>query len=286
MGCTSSRVRADDGSYDPSSLTLKFGTSSKSNYKKIEHKDVYTGDAKVLVVCTDDGKMKMKNDKVFNTGNHPIEMLLPMMHLRDAGFSFEIATASGSPVVFEMWAYPTKDKEVISFHEAMKAQFDAPKRIEDIPNLDGYAAIFIPGGHGSMINLPQSASLGALLRQANKTGLPTVTLCHGPSALLSTAVEGDFAYDGYTICCFTQKTDDFTPKLGYLPGKMPWDVQSTLEGKGVTVTNKKETGQCTTDRELITGDSPKAANNLGVLAAPIVAQYAIKNFNEGTAMVE
>ena len=66
-------------------------------------------------------------------------------------------------------------------------------------------------------------------------GLPTVTLCHGPAALLSTGVDGDFAYEGYKTFCFTDKTDAMTPKIGYLPGPMPWACQGTIEEKGMKV---------------------------------------------------
>ena len=47
--------------------------------------------------------------------------------------------------------------------------------------------------------------------------------------------------------------------------------------KGVEVVNTSETGQCLVDRELITGDSPDAADNLGKLAAPLLVKYAIDN---------
>jgi molecular chaperone Hsp31 and glyoxalase 3 len=222
----------------------------------------------------------MKNDKVFSTGNHPVEMLVPMLHFRDAGFTFDIATASGGPVKLEMWAYPTKDENVKSLHEDIKSMMEAPKKLSDITSLDDYSAIFIPGGHGCMINLPTCAALGALLHIAHDKGLPTVTLCHGPSALLSTCAEGtgtEFAYKGYESMCFTDKTDAFTPKLGYLPGPMPWKCQESIEKLGVKVLNTDEKGAVHQDRELITGDSPTAANNLGVFAAPILVKYATDN---------
>eukprot|EP01084_Bolivina_argentea_P184093 317571_1 len=158
---------------------------------------------------------------------------------------------------------------------------DNPKKLDDIPNLDGYAAIFIPGGHGCMLNLPQSVALGKLLNQAHERSLPTVTLCHGPSVYLSTCLEGtgqsECAYKGYKTMCFTDKTDAFTPSVGYLPGPMPWKVQESIEKKGVIVVNEKETGATTSDRELITGDSPDAAHNLGVLAAPLLIKYAVEH---------
>ena len=96
--------KREDGTYDPSPFTLMLGTSSKSSYVAQQYEAKYTGNKPVLVVCTDDGKLTMENDKIFNTGNHPIEMFVPMLHLRDAGFTFDVATASGRPVVLEMWA--------------------------------------------------------------------------------------------------------------------------------------------------------------------------------------
>merc|ERR1711966_18199 len=151
----------------------------------------------------------------------------------------------------------------------------------DIKNLDAYSAIFIPGGHGCMLNLPSSMGLGKLLNIAHARALPTVTLCHGPSVFLATCVEGtgqaECAYKGYKTMCFTDKTDAFTPSIGYLPGPMPWKVEECITEKGVTVVNKKESGAVTSDRELITGDSPDAADNLGKLAAPLLVKYAADN---------
>jgi molecular chaperone Hsp31 and glyoxalase 3 len=271
-------VEGTDGGFNPSPFTIMVGTSKKTKYVKQEYDVKYTGSKPILVVCTDEALMEMQNKKKFSTGNHPVEMYVPMLHLRDAGFDFEFATLTGGDVKLEMWAFPTKDENVKNLHEEMKAKMDDPKKISDITSLDDYSAIFIPGGHGSMINLPFSADLGKLLHLAHVQAMPTVTLCHGPSALLSTAEGGqDFAYDGYKIMCFTDKTDAQTPSVGYLPGHMPWKVQEALENKGVTILNKSETGAVTQDRELITGDSPTAAHNLGKFAAPIVAKWAVEN---------
>jgi molecular chaperone Hsp31 and glyoxalase 3 len=198
-----------EGSYDPSSFTIKMATQAKSDYKAQEWSEKYTGDKPILVVATDEGQLTMKNGKVFNTGNHPIEMLVPMLHFRDAGFSFDFATARGEPVVLEMWAFPNKDENVKRMQEEVSAMMKAPKKLESIESLDGYAAIFVPGGHGCMINLPSSAALGRLLNEAHDKELPTVTICHGPAAYLSTSLEAagrtECAYKGYKTMCFTTR---------------------------------------------------------------------------------
>lgn len=278
--CPLSAQKRDDGTYDPSPFTLMMATSKTTEYVPQEYDVKYTGKKPILVVCTDDGSMAMKNGNVFNTGNHPVEMFVPMLHFRDAGFTFDITTASGGSVVLEMWAYPTKDKNVNNLHESVKSMMESPKKLSDIQDLDGYSAIFIPGGHGCMLNLPTNASLGRLLHEAHGKKMPTVTLCHGPSALLSTQSKGteeSFAYTDYEAMCFTDKTDAMTPSIGYLPGYMVWKCQEALEKVGVKILNTTETGDVTQDRELITGDSPNAANNLGVLAAPILAKHAMDN---------
>ena len=47
--------------------------------------------SKVLVIFTEQKNMEMQNGKLFSTGNHPLEALLPMLHLKNAGFDFDIA---------------------------------------------------------------------------------------------------------------------------------------------------------------------------------------------------
>ena len=168
----------EDNVYIPSKFTLMVATEKKTDYKKQEYKDTYKGTKKILVFAADKANMTMANDKIFSTGNHPIETLLPMIHMRDAGFTFDIATVSGGPVVLEMWAYPTEDKNIMNFHKEIRAEMESPKMIKDIKNLNDYVGIFIPGGHGAMINLPTSAALGQLLHEAHQKRMPTVVLCH------------------------------------------------------------------------------------------------------------
>ena len=63
MGIFSSRLN-NEGTYDPSWFTLRLATHSKTTYVTQEHPLKYQGNKPILVVCTDDGKMEMKNGKV------------------------------------------------------------------------------------------------------------------------------------------------------------------------------------------------------------------------------
>ena len=258
-----------DGSYSPSKLALKLATVEKSDFAEIAY-DKYQGkQSRIYVLFTEQKNMQMQNGKLFSTGNHPIEALLPMLHLKNAGFEFDILTPTGKPVVFEMWAFPKQDKAVQGIYDEYKSQFEQPQSLADLaPNLasdnDTHAAVFVPGGHGAMLGIPEDQNVGTLLRWAHNSDLITFTLCHGPGSLLTTSLDdSDFLYAGYKMAVFPDSVDNMTPMIGYLPGKMPWGLSKKLEGLGVTLANSKPDDTVCTDRNLITGASPLASNNLG-----------------------
>ena len=263
-----------DGSFRPSRLALKLATSPVSDYRPVDY-DAYTGPrGTILVLFTEQKNMTMKNGRDFSTGNHPVEALVPMLHLQQAGFSFQIVTPTGKPAVFEQWAMPTKDTAVMGLYEALKPELDSPASLAElVDSLDeeaaqAFAAVFVPGGHGAMLGIPQDANVGTLLRWAHTQGLHTVTLCHGPGSLLATKLDGqDFLYEGYEMAVFPDSVDKQTPLIGYLPGHMPWELSTTLTELGVRVVNTKGDDTCVIDRRLITGASPQASDKLGQLAA-------------------
>ena len=51
--------------------------------------------------------------------------------------------------------------------------------------LDEYDAVFVPGGHGPMIDLLDDPDAGTVMRHFHQTSKPTAVLCHGPISLLS-----------------------------------------------------------------------------------------------------
>ena len=268
-----------DGSFRPSRLALKLATSDVTDFEPVAF-DTYTGPrSKALVVFTEQKNLTMKNGRDFSTGNHPVEALLPMLHLRNAGFGFDIVTPSGKPVVFEMWAMPTGDAAVMGLYEDLKERFESPTPLADVvrrlPNGEAaYAAVFIPGGHGAMLGIPDDPNVGATLRWAHSKGVHTISLCHGPGALLATMTGGqDFLYAGYKMAVFPDSVDKQTPMIGYLPGHMPWELAARLESLGASIVNTKADDTCCIDRTLITGASPSAADKLGKLAATTLLEH-------------
>jgi len=184
----------EDGSYSPSSLALNLGTVSVTDFEDIQYTKYKGERSKILVIFTEHKNLEMKNGKMFSTGNHPIEALVPMLHLKNAGFDFEIVTPTGKPVVFEMWAFPNEDENVKAIYNQYKTKFEQPRKLKEFVdnsfgNDSSYAAVFIPGGHGAMIGIPEDKNVSKVLNWAHQSDLFTITLCHGPGALLSTTLD-------------------------------------------------------------------------------------------------
>lgn len=260
-----------DGSYRPSKLAMKLAVPSKTDYEPVAYQKYSGPKRKILVIFTEQKNMTMRNGNHFSTGNHPVEAILPMLHLQNAGFEFEFATSTGKPVVFEMWAMPKEDDHVIDFYQRHESEFEHPKALTNLveEGLDSsdYSAVFIPGGHGVMLGIPDDPNVGTILRWAHENDLFTITLCHGPGALLSTSLDSNpFLYEGYQMTVFPDSMDKQTPMIGYLPGHMPWMLCEKLCEFGVDIVNKKSDNSTCIDRRLITGASPLAANELGKLA--------------------
>ena len=265
-----------DGTYTPSKTALKFTTADLTDYENIRYEKYQGWKKKVLVIFTEQKNMTMQNGKLFSTGNHPVEALIPMLHLKNAGFEFEIVTLTGKPVVFEMWAFPERDNYLRAIYQEYKSQFDKPKslqikveRLVKTPYIDlNYAAVFIPGGHGSMLGIPEDEAVNKTLNWAHDNDLYVITICHGLSSLLATNLDGrDFLYKGYNMAVFPDSVDKIAIKIGYLPGAMVNGVSERLKSLGANIINSKADRSVCLDRRLITGSSPRASNSLGKLAA-------------------
>ena len=266
--------KAEFNAFFPSPFSLQQFTQPTSGLEGADYPKPYTGKRRILVICTDERYLKTGNGTLFSTGNHPVETLVPMYHLHKAGFYFDIATVSGNSVKFEVWAMPEEDEAITGFHGALLEQFQKPLKLSDVvaslgPN-SGYAAVFIPGGHGPLVGLPFSKDVAAVIRWAFAADRHIISICHGPAAFLACAGKEDagaFPFTGYAVTAFPDTTDGMIPDIGYMPGQLTWHFGERLKALGVTILNTEPDDATHKDRKLMTGASPLAANALGRLAA-------------------
>lgn len=269
-------TKTEDGSYKPSPLALYSILTDETNYEEAVFENPYKeGKLKILAICTEEKDMVMKNGEKFSTGNHPVETMVPMMHLINAGFDVDIYTPTGKSVKLEMWAMPENDQALEDFYEENKEKFEHPKSLADFVQNDmatdsNYISIFLPGGHGAMLGLPDDENVGEVVKRFHNDGLYTISICHGPAAFIAAGKNVDkesFIYNGYKVAAFPEKFDLQFESVGYFPGTMPWLYGTKLNELGMTFVNDEIDNTTHVDRKLISGASPFAANNLGKLAA-------------------
>lgn len=260
----------------PSPFSRMLAVPKTTDYKPIEFDKKYAGDKKILVVCTELRYMECENGKKFSTGNHPVEAGVPIMHLKNAGFEFDVATPTGKPACMEKWALATKDETFMKFYnEDFFPKTEKPVSLAEVVQnkLGDYVAIYLPGGHGAMLGLPEDPSLDKALMHFVKKEQPVVAICHGPAALLAATSN---PWEGYRIAAFPDSIDHQTPMIGYLPGKMPWYFGEKLKEKGgMKIVNSSADATVEVDRLLFTGASPKSCQELGkVTAEKLLEMYA------------
>ncbi len=255
----------------PSPIGRKFGVDKVSDFQATDFGGKkYTGSKKVMVLCTEERYFEMANGKLFSTGNNVQETMVPLMHLVKAGFDFDVFTPTGKAAVLEEWSVPIKDKPVLQFRKENKTKFDNPQSLNEfvtnnkMSDDSDYIALFLPGGHGSMVGLPNDNNVGALLRWIQTSDRTLVAVCHGPAAMIARDNKNESnPYKGYKMVAFPDKYDKQSPSLGYLPGQLKWFQCEALQKEGIEIINEKITGATHIDRKLISGDSPKACDELG-----------------------
>ncbi|WP_078312249.1 MULTISPECIES: glyoxalase III HchA [unclassified Mycobacterium] len=277
--------RAERNAFFPSRLSRTVGIPKKTDFSGADYPNAYTGGrAKILLIASEERYIPTANGALFSSGNHPVEMLLPLMHFAAAGFGIDVATIAGYSVKLETWALPKKDKAVMAALEKFWPQLAAPLTLSEVienrlGDASDYAAVFIPGGHGVLAAIPESEQVGQVLNWALEHDKFIVSLCHGPASLITMGLgkpAGQHPLKGYEICSFPDAMDEGdNVKFGYLPGQLPWLVSKRLRTLGLRVVNpEKLTGQVHRDRRLLTGDSPLASNELGKLAANVLLSEA------------
>lgn len=260
--------------YSPSAAAHRVAIKSKTDYNYSKYPNaIPQGSRKVLIIGTNASRLEMQNGKFFVTGNHPVEMFVPMLHWQSAGYEFDFASIDALPIALEEWAMPENDEAVMSIYKQYKSEIQHPLSLSDAYEklkANFYDAIFIPGGHGAVLGLPFNIEMKKILQHANANNLFIISICHGPAAFLSAAIDESpesYIFKDYKIAAFPDSNDKLLPSMGYLPGKMPWYFGEKLNELDVTIVNKLANGTVHKDRNLITGDSPMAANKLGQLSA-------------------
>lgn len=194
------------------------------------------------------------------------ELSTPYFVLQDAGFNVDIASPKGGrppadPRAFEPDAITESVKRFQSDKDAMD-KFNNTIKLQNT-SLQKYDAVFFPGGHGAVVDLPDDEFLKENLGKYFETGKPVVAICHGPGGVVSTKKKnGKSIVDGLKVTCFTNSEET---AIG-VDKKVPFLLETRLKelgGKFECVEDFKEFA--IRDGNLITGQNPASSQKCAEL---------------------
>jgi putative intracellular protease/amidase len=119
----------------------------------------------------------------------------------------------------------------------------------------GFDAVFLPGGHGVVVDLVDDAHLGRILRLLHGAGRIVAALCHGPAALLSApTIGGAWMFHGYQMTAFTdlEERQNWLGTIG-----LPRSVETELGNRGALFDHGDAAwlSHVVIDRNLVTGQN-------------------------------
>ena len=166
------------------------------------------------------------------TGFYWEELAAPYWILSDAGWQIELASIKGGkppadPSSAEGDAMTDEVRRLLA-DEAVMNKLENTTKVEDV-EVSGCDIVFLPGGHGTMWDLPNSKALGDLLGRAFEKGAVVGAVCHGPAGLLSARLaSGDPLVHGRRVAGFTNSEED---AVG-LSDVVPFMLEDQLKAQG------------------------------------------------------
>lgn len=214
---------------------------------------------KVLFVLTSNQKL---GDTGRKTGAHAEEIATPYYVLQDAGFEVEFASPQGGEAPLDAVTERGQNAESVERFLGDQYAMDKVKLTKRLDQVlaEGYLAVYLPGGHGTMWDLPNDARLGQLLVGMYAAGKPIAAVCHGPAGFIgATRGDGQPLVQGKTVNCFT----DAEEQAVELDGVVPFLLESKLRELGAIVeTADTFTAKVVEDGNLLTGQNPMSAQPL------------------------
>lgn len=213
---------------------------------------------RVLIVATSHARM---GETDAPTGLWVEELAVPYYRFLDAGLEVVLASPLGGQAPLEPKSIqPIGENDPASERfladPAARAATAATHRLAELDAAQ-FDAVFFPGGHGTMWDLPVDASVRAAVETAEAAGKVIAAVCHGPAGLVAALrPDGQPLVAGRRVTAFTNAEED---AVG-LSGVVPFLLETRLrELGGVFHAGPDWQPHAIRDGRLITGQNPASS---------------------------
>ncbi|MDR5837612.1 type 1 glutamine amidotransferase domain-containing protein [Caballeronia sp. LZ034LL] len=226
--------------------------------------------AKILMIVTSHATM---GDSGRTTGVWFEELSTPYYTFVDAGVHVDIASIAGGPVPFDPHSIDAEADQPASVRRfrndahAMQ-QVEASKKIDDV-DAAPYSAIFLPGGHGTMWDLPASTKLARLLSDAWSQNKVLAAVCHGPAGLVNVKdANGQPLVAARKVTGFSNSEEE----AAGLTHAVPFLLEDRLRSLGAQYVSAADfQPHAIRDGKLVTGQNPASSEEAARLTLQAIA---------------
>ena len=129
-------------------------------------------------------------------------------------------------------------------------------KLDEIKDASSFDAIFLPGGHGTMFDLPDNGKLQEIIRDVYEADKVVAAVCHGPAGLVGVKLtDGSNLVAGKAVTAFTDEEERETTLDQY----MPFLLESRMRELGADFVAKSNwTDHIQVAGNLITGQNPQS----------------------------
>jgi putative intracellular protease/amidase len=183
--------------------------------------------------------------------------------LIETGLGEPLTAAQVQDAIADLLRDAQKHSDDVAARLAAIPGFASPASLADMSDDDilAFDAVFVPGGHGPMVDLADNADAARMLGLLQEKNATIGALCHGPAFLLSAPArpDGQWLFDGYRLTSFTDEEEDQT-RVGKLG--MQWYLEGALKNAGAIFDDSPSawTSHVVVDRNLVTGQNPQSAD--------------------------
>lgn len=217
----------------------------------------------ILIVVTSHDRI----DDTHRTGLWFEEFAVPYQLFSAQGYEIAVASPKGGPTPLDPHNIPA-DIDSAETRAALQALDNTvPLASIDIAHFD---AVFFPGGHGTMYDLPGNPDVVTMLRQYAEQDKIIGAVCHGPAALVGvTLSDGTPLVKGRKLTMFTNEEEQAVE----LASLMPFMLESKLRELGAhTVAGALWQDHTIVDGKLVTGQNPQSSNSVAQNIINLLAQ--------------
>jgi putative intracellular protease/amidase len=212
---------------------------------------------KILMVLT-------SHDQLGNTGKKTgfwlEEFAAPYYVLKDAGAVITLASPKGGqPPLDPKSDLPESLTELTKRFRSDKAaqvELANTKKLSDV-SADDYDAVFYPGGHGPMWDMPDNRVSIALIEAFVEDGKPVGAVCHAPAALVNVrGNDGEYLVKGKRVTGFANAEEE---AVG-LSKVVPFLLEDRLKERGGLYSKGADWApHIQVDGRLVTGQNPASS---------------------------